>query len=706
MAVIGTIRRNSWILIVFLGLALAAFVVMDLFTGSSRYGLQEMTLGKVGDDKIDYKEFMDMENTLYGGQSTNVYAQRGYLWNHFVNKTILTKEADAAGIGIGKEEIQELQFGPYLSPVISQRFMNPNTGQVDFEQLQNIKTTIAQGGLTEPEQRKYWYYQEQEVLTERLQEKMANIVGGSFYTPNWLAEEMHHATYGTADLEFVKFPFSEMDIAENEIKVTDSEIKSYLSENRSTFVRPAETRIAKYVVFNIAATAADSAAIRGELVALKEGFEQAENDTSFVLENDGELWTEYKGRDAMHPSYADDVLSASLGSVLGPIETDGTVALVKVVDRMRIPDSVSSRHILLTAKTQEEYVAAYQRLDSLKTELEEGRGNFGQLARTMSQGPSGPNGGELGYAAMGAMVKPFNDLIFFNSEVGELGVVATQFGVHLVEVLDKKYISSEMGARLAIISKSYVPSEYTQDSVLQVAQQLVTDARDLESLQNAARDYNLRLQTTKPLEENGFSFGFLGSGSESREMVKWVFDPNTKDGAVAPSVYVFQDPELYYTRQCAIIGLDEVQPAGMPTTDEIKDQIEPILRNKKKGEMFVKEKLGSGYDFKSLAAKFGKEVQEARGVGFNTDIINGIGDEPKIVAEAFRLGQGEFSEPIVASSGVYVIRVKTKVNVPDEENYAQAKENANRTYIQQASAALMKSLKDKAQIEDARSKFF
>ncbi|MGL5053144.1 MAG: peptidylprolyl isomerase [Cetobacterium sp.] len=64
--------------------------------------------------------------------------------------------------------------------------------------------------------------------------------------------------------------------------------------------------------------------------------------------------------------------------------------------------------------------------------------NFAEMAKTNSDGPSGPTGGALGTFKKGDMVKPFEEAAF-SGKVGEIypEVVKTQFGYHIIFVEDK-----------------------------------------------------------------------------------------------------------------------------------------------------------------------------------------------------------------------------------------------------------------------------
>jgi len=83
-------------------------------------------------------------------------------------------------------------------------------------------------------------------------------------------------------------------------------------------------------------------------------------------------------------------------------------------------------------------VETEEEANNLLLQLKEGLTDFAELAKEKSIGPSAPSGGDLGFFAIGQMVKEFEDAAF-SLEPGEIsGVVQTQFGYHIIKCEEKK----------------------------------------------------------------------------------------------------------------------------------------------------------------------------------------------------------------------------------------------------------------------------
>jgi parvulin-like peptidyl-prolyl isomerase len=104
-------------------------------------------------------------------------------------------------------------------------------------------------------------------------------------------------------------------------------------------------------------------------------------------------------------------------------------------------DSVHARHIILqssTADSDEDKVKDQKLIDDIRRRATKGGEKFERLAQMYSEDGSAERGGDLGFFARGTMVKEFEDVVF-SLKKGEISpVFRTQFGLHLVKVVDKK----------------------------------------------------------------------------------------------------------------------------------------------------------------------------------------------------------------------------------------------------------------------------
>ena len=104
------------------------------------------------------------------------------------------------------------------------------------------------------------------------------------------------------------------------------------------------------------------------------------------------------------------------------------------------PEQVRASHILIKVEesaSEAQKTEARKKIQAVQQKLQNGE-DFATLAKTYSEGPSGPGGGNLGYFRRGQMVKPFED-VAFNLKAGETSdIVETRFGYHLIKVFDKQ----------------------------------------------------------------------------------------------------------------------------------------------------------------------------------------------------------------------------------------------------------------------------
>ena len=105
------------------------------------------------------------------------------------------------------------------------------------------------------------------------------------------------------------------------------------------------------------------------------------------------------------------------------------------------PDQVKASHILLMVKdddTKADKEIKREKLLKIKKQISDGA-DFAKMAQRFSEGPSAPKGGDLGFFSRGQMVKPFEKVAFSLMPGDVSDVVETDFGYHLIKVVDKQY---------------------------------------------------------------------------------------------------------------------------------------------------------------------------------------------------------------------------------------------------------------------------
>ena len=109
-------------------------------------------------------------------------------------------------------------------------------------------------------------------------------------------------------------------------------------------------------------------------------------------------------------------------------------------DKLNVPETVKASHILIKFKegaSDEDKKNAKEKIEAVRQKALAGE-DFVSLARENSEDSSAANGGDLGFFKRGEMVKPFEDAAFGLEKDQISPVVETQFGYHIIKVVDKK----------------------------------------------------------------------------------------------------------------------------------------------------------------------------------------------------------------------------------------------------------------------------
>ena len=708
MALIGKIRNNFWFVLLVLGLALAAFVIMDMVNAGNQGGIgPKQIIGEVAGQSIDYTDFQKAEQALYSGGDS--YAGKNSAWNYLAEKAIIDNQAENLGIDVSVDELMDLQWGNNLSPVIQSIYRNPQTGQVDMQSLLGVKQAMENGDELNPDFVLRWEQIQKQIIKTAKQDKINNLVAKSIFSPTFLAENVGKRTTQTANFEFVKIPFSNID--DSAVTLADSDYTNYINDNAFKYTNNEQTRVVEYAVLDVIPTVADSNKIKSDLENTSIRFREdktSTEDSLFVINNEGFYSPFYAKTDDLTGEIKDAVVGMNVGDVYGPYLDNGAYFIAKLTGKAIVPDSVRAGHILRSVAPTDiaGIAAATKYVDSLKNLISTGKAKFSDLASSDSQDTgSSINGGNLGSISQGYIAPEFSSAAFVGSKDGGLYTVKTQFGVHLLQVRKRIFENKDPKYKIAIIRSVITPSQQTQDEVYEVADEMVTSNRSLEALKTAVEGKaNVELKRSAPLKANDYLFGNLGGGETSREIVRWAFEEDTNVGDVSPSIYTYADQVNYYNSKYVLTGLTSTTNAGLASVSDIKSTIESSVRDIKKAEAIAAKV--SGTDLASIASSFGTSVETANNVAFTAGGVTGLGNEPKVLSAAFAQADGGVSKPIIGNNGVFVVKTISKTEGTVPGNVFAQKKTLNDTNRGRVGFSLLNALKEKFKPTDNRAKYF
>jgi peptidyl-prolyl cis-trans isomerase D len=701
MALIQKIRGMSALVLTLMFLAIFAFIAMLILQDANPNGNangvfgNSTTLAKVAGQSIDVTEFDRKAEILGNNADLN---SKNALFNFWVENAILEKEANKLGVGVSKDELIDLQFGMNPSTYITQNpnLVNQQTGQVDPQQLQQLKTMI-QNNTMPVETKRYWAELERQIIKDRVQTKMSNLMNKAIYTPTWLVDDEYANMTAPSNIEFVRLPFSAVD--DKDAPVSDSDIQAYMNEYKARFTNEEESRIFEFVAFPVTPSAEDSAKLRNKLLSIRDSFRTTKKDSLFVVSNGSQFIDRFENRTGLSPVVKDSIFNLPVGSVYGPYVDGKTFVMAKVVDRRSSIDSVRSRHILIQG------AGAQKTADSLAAIITANPTRWDSINLAFNMDASvKPKGGDLDFQPQGMFVPQFNDLLFFKNPVqGKTYTVATQFGVHIIQVTGTKG-KVDSRTKIAFIRENIAPSAETDRNIRAAANDLLATSKTAADLQKNALAKGMALQPAPAVRANDNYLAQFGASTGVRSIIRWMFDASV--GERGKEVYSIQEQGSPYVSNYVVGTLKQIYPKGLMTVEAMKDNVTPTVRNRKKGEI-LKNKIGKVSDLASLAVQYGVAVENAPGLTFNVTTIPNAGAESKVIAAAASTPIGSISAPIVGEAGVYVIRVAQRdavTNSPVDKNILRMQMAGQVKNTLQSS--WMRLLKKGYDVTDNRAKFY
>lgn len=686
--------------------ALIAFLLGDLFrSGGSKFFGDPNVIGTVNGRDITRQELSQGMEELRAGNpeqyaNTTSIQLANFVWNNIVTEELLSAELSAAGMSVSE---QEIYFDIITNPNIRQNFAGAN-GQFDENMF---KSYIAQvrdnrdASEQSVEMWTQWLSFERAVANQAQNFKYTNAIEKAIFMPAGLAETEINRGDAQHPAQYVYVPY--IDVNEDEINVSDEDAKRYFNAHKEDFSQE-EGRNIEFINFPLAPSESDREGVRAELASLSFEWLDVEDDSVFVNQHsDVRFQSEYYTTTELVGTGLDTLVDGqSVGFQKGPIDLGGAFAVVKLVDRKTVPDSVKARHILIpfagatradasvTRNPQEAKVLA----DSLFAYLEGNPSAFESVSEAFSSDVvAKEKGGDLGYFSRGSMAKPFENFCFFRKN-GSMGVVPTQFGWHVIQVTDQKGANDVY--KIGQIIREILPSDETIQTLYNQASGYAAEAQTAEDYRALATEKGFFLRPARNLGR--FEEVVSGLGT-ARRVVRWAWDDDREEGNIG---LLENDGNGY-----VVVVLTDKLEEGTSSFEMVQAQcLEAAKKDAKKALVLERlENASAGAaTIEAVATAAGKEVRTLsfRISQFN---ISGVGNEAKVVGTICGLEPGTLSPVILGENGAFVA-ITSPANPAPQIDYANMAQNTQRSIRNLVGTQAYKALQDKAKIEDMRYMMF
>lgn len=700
MAVLQKIRQRSGLLLLAIGFALLAFVVQDLFTKG--FKSQSKDVGTINGKDISFEEFRikvaNAEKSGQNGQPVSQIQAANQMWDQEVAIALISDQFEKAGIRTSENNIIEIFK---KDPNIGQNpaFLN-QLGKFDLAKFKEFFKS-------NPEQAKAFQDRQTDAEINAKYQVYSTMIKAGLYATNADGKFKYKLEADKINFDYVSVLYST--VKDSDVKVTDADILEYMKKNEKRF-KSEETREIEYVLIEDKPSASDEAEMKAKINGLLAGsvvynketgvndtlpsFKAAANVAEFVGENSDKPYdSTYVSKQELPAEHADNLFALPAGEIYGPYINGNYYCLSKAMGR-KAGAKAKASHVLISwegtkvpsKKEKRTKEQAKAKADVLLAQALANPTSFMMLALTNSDDSSAQQGGDLGYFAPGQMVKPFNDFVF-NSPVGKIGLVETEFGYHIINVTDK-----QDAIRLATVAQKIEPSEVTTNEIYTKATKFEMDANSNKDFAAVAKAAKLTVNPAVKAKAMDEAFGVVGN---QRQIVKWAYTSDTNIGDVKRFEVVNVGN--------VIARLKKINEKGLMTVEDAKPSVEGILKNKKKAEKIIAKMKGASLE--AIAAANATTVQNAPAASVENSVLANVGAEPKVVGAAFGTPANKVSAPIEGNSGVYVVKAKSLTKapkLPKYDDYVAKLKAANA----QGAGRVFPALKNDAKIDDNRLEFY
>lgn len=714
MAVIGKIRSWGPVLATVIGLALFAFIAEEMFRSCEATNNEKrQQVGEVLGKKVSVQDFQAMvdeyQSVLKMTQGRENLSDeelnqlKDQIWQEVVSTTILENETKKLGLTVTDAELQNvLKAG--TNPMLAQTpFVNQQTGRFDVTQLTKFLDEYKKM-QSQPQQQQmaeqykqiydYWKFMEKQLRQQILMNKYQSLLGQCLLSNPVSAKMAFNDNNIESDIQLAAIPYGT--IKDNEVKISDSDLKAKYGEMKEMFKQTIESRDIKYVDFQVLPSQTDRAALMKTISDAKAKLESGATPAEVVRKAQSQV--AYSGlavsKRALPADVAAKVDSMSVGQTTAPFETsyDNTLNVVKLIAKVEQPDSIEFRMIQVGGATEEQ---AKKTADSVYTALQ-GGADFEAIAKKYGQTGQKNWMTSAMYEStqtLDADTKAYINALN-NSGVNEIVKLNLSQANLVLQVTGRKAMTTKYD--VAVIKHTIDFSKDTYNIAYNKFSQFVSENKTLEGIEKNAQKYGYKVMERADMIN---SEHYVAGVRSTREAMKWVFE--AKAGDVSPLYECGNNDHLM------VIALTKIHHKGYRDLDDVKESVrQEVIRDKKFELAAAKLK---GVNSIAAAKQKGAVISTVPQVTFSAPaFVQSTGaSEPALSGAVSAVKQGQMSkEPVKGNGGAYLFQVVKRQQRSGAKYDVKQQTEMQKQMAMRAASRYMQELSQKADVVDNRYLFF
>ena len=694
MATLQKLRKNK-ITPIAIGVAMLLFVVtLFLKQGGSQgernaavLNGKELDIAKFNEMVEEAKDvFVTMGQLPENPDNQTMTQLREMVYQNYISSQMLEEECERLGITVTTAELQNI-IKNGSNQVLMQTPFRTQQGTFDYASLQQFlkqyKDMQKNSAQIPAEQREYferiyrmWIYTEKELRKSVLMEKYQVLLGSLILSNPVSAKAAFEARNNETDVLLAALPYTS--IEDKDVKVEESDVKAKYEEYKDFFFRPSQTRDIKYIDVVIKASKEDEEALNKDMAE----YAAQLRDSSLSVENvvrRSQSSISYSALPVSKKAFPRDIAarfdSMAVGSQCTPYynAADNTMNIIKMMGKVMRPDSVEVREIAATGK---DLAAAKKTADSIYNALQAGA-NFDTIAKAYNQPATKHWITSNMYE--GSQINEDNRKyleVVTTAAANSINKIELGAGVIILEVTDRRHVEEKYNVAVIKREMSF-SNKTTNDNFNKLSTFIASHKTVKEMEENSKGEFSIL-----PCNEFNAMTAAVPGIEESREVIRWAYNEETKVGDVSEIFYCGKKRE-----HLVVAVLEAIHEEGYADYKEeaVSNSLRQMVINDKKAEM-LQEKMNNAKSVADVAKIAGAVQDPVQHITFGAQafIQKTASSEPAVSGAVSATAQGKFMAGVKGNAGVFAFQVLGKNAKEKYDAKKNEKEEMQRAAQQQA----------------------